>query len=79
MTDSRQAPAEATHDAPHDDHGNSVAAWTGVGLIMLGFLIASIGVGMTSLWISVIGGVVVLIGAVAWRVLSSMGFGSGTR
>ncbi|WP_088290413.1 HGxxPAAW family protein [Kineosporia sp. A_224] len=76
MTDS-QATTPA-HDY-EQDHGNSVAAWTGVALIMLGFLVSSIGVGILSLWVSIAGGVVVVIGAVAWKVLSSMGYGAGTH
>ena len=42
MTDSRQTASMQERDWEHD-HGNSVAAWTGVVLIMLGFLISSIG------------------------------------
>jgi hypothetical protein len=82
MTDSRQAAAAqsaATEHEVHEDHGHSVAAWTGVCVIMLGFLVASIGVGMTSLWISIVGGVVVVGGAAAWKVLSAMGYGSATH
>lgn len=78
MTDSRQTASTNERDWEHD-HGNSVAAWTGVALIMLGFLIASIGVGMTSLWVSVAGGVVVVIGAAAWKILGAMGYGAGTH
>jgi hypothetical protein len=82
MTDSRQAaPAQgaaAQHEV-HEDHGNSVAAWTGVAVIMLGFLVASIGVGMTSVWISIVGGVVVVLGAAAWKVLAALGYGTATR
>ncbi|WP_088315111.1 HGxxPAAW family protein [Kineosporia sp. R_H_3] len=76
MTDSQAT--TPVRDYEHD-HGNSVAAWTGVALIMLGFLVASIGVGILSLWVSIAGGVVVVIGAAAWKVLSSMGYGAGTH
>lgn len=76
MTESQTAaPAK---DYEHD-HGNSVAAWTGVVLMMVGFLIASIGVGMTSVVVTVVGFVVVALGGVAWKVLSAMGVGGGTH
>ena len=78
MTDSRQTASMQERDWEHD-HGNSVAAWTGVVLIMLGFLISSIGVGMTSLWVSIAGGGVVVVGAAAWKILLAMGYGVGTH
>ncbi len=77
MTDTSQA-AKPAKDYEHD-HGNSVAAWTGVLIIMLGFLIASIGVAILSLWATVAGFVVVAVGGAAWKVLSAMGYGDGTH
>lgn len=78
MTDSRQTASTSERDWEHD-HGNSVAAWTGVALIMLGSLIACIGVGITSLWVSIAGGVVVVIGGSAWKILGAMGYGAGAH
>jgi hypothetical protein len=79
MTDSRPATPDvhAAEHEEHEDHGHSVAAWTGVFVMMFGFLISSIGVGVLSVWISVLGGVVVVAGAAAWKILSAMGYGSG--
>jgi hypothetical protein len=80
-TDQRQEPAgpaaAGTQQvaAQHDAHGQSVASWTTVGVIMLGALIMSIAVVVTNVWVFVLGAVVVVLGAVAGKVLSAMGFG----
>lgn len=79
MTDSRQAATPATSAEHHEDHGNSVAAWTGVLIIMLGSLVMSVAVAVTTLWVFVVGAVVAVVGAVAWKVLSSMGYGNATK
>ena len=60
---------------PHESHGNSVAAWTAVSIIALGFLLATAAVVARTPVLFVIGAVVVVVGAVAGKVLSAMGFG----
>ncbi|MFN8077451.1 MAG: HGxxPAAW family protein [Kineosporiaceae bacterium] len=72
MSDGKQAP-QAAHGG---GHGNSVAAWTAVGIMMVGFLVASIAVAVAQLWLGIVGAVVVVLGAVVGKVLSAMGFGS---
>lgn len=57
-------------------HGNSVAAWTGVGIVLLGAAVCSVAVVITSLWVFVGGVVVVVLGAVTGKVMSAMGYGS---
>lgn len=57
-------------------HGNSVAAWTGVGIVLLGAAICCIAVVATSLWMFIGGLVVVVLGAVVGKVLAGMGYGS---
>jgi hypothetical protein len=44
--------------------------------MMLGFLVATIAVGMTSLWLGIVGAVIVVAGAVVGKVLSGMGMGA---
>jgi sterol desaturase/sphingolipid hydroxylase (fatty acid hydroxylase superfamily) len=61
--------------AQHGAHGQSVASWTAVGVIMLGALIMAVSVVAESVWLFVVGVVVVVLGAVAGKVLSAMGFG----
>jgi hypothetical protein len=60
----------------HEDHGHSTAAWTGVGVILLGTAIASVAVVIPSLVLGIIGAVVIVAGVVAGKVLSMAGYGS---
>ena len=71
MAQNRQPDAAVHHDA----HGSSIAAWTAVSIIALGFLVGTVAVvaGTTALY--VVGGVLIVIGAIAGKVLSAMGFG----
>lgn len=62
---------------PHaDEHGHSVAAWTGVGIILLGSLVAALGVVLLTVWLFVAGLGICAIGVVAGKLLSMAGFGS---
>ena len=74
-------PDRSGHDPsavdPH--HGNSVAAWTAVGLIIVGATVAAFGVALTNLWLGVAGAVVIVLGAVAGKALGAMGFGASGR
>lgn len=77
MTDSRQQQTGAA--AHHDHHGQSVAAWTCVITIMVGSLIMAIAVLIKSVPVFVGGCVVVVLGAIAGKVLSAMGYGVAGR
>lgn len=71
-----ELPARDPHYVdPH--HGNSVAAWTAVGIMLVGSTICAFAVGMTSLVLGIVGAVVILVGAGAGKVLSGMGLGAG--
>lgn len=64
LSDRQSLPDRQPHSTAHDDHGHSVAAWTTVGLIMVGSVIAAIGFPLDSppvFW----AGVVVMLLAVA--------------
>jgi hypothetical protein len=80
-TDQRREPTGAAAAgtqqvaAQHGAHGQSVASWTAVAVIMLGALIMAISVIIGTPWLFVVGVVVVVLGAVAGKVLSAMGFG----
>jgi hypothetical protein len=63
----------------HEDHGHSVASWTAVGVILLGALIAAIGVLVPSLLLGIIGGVVVVLGAASGKFLSMAGYGANSH
>ena len=60
----------------HSNHGNTIAAWTGVGVIIIGAFIMSIAVVMASVLLFIIGGVVAVLGVVAGKALSVAGYGS---
>ena len=75
----KQSPPSTRPAAPvpgdHESHGNSLAAWTCVTLIMVGALVMCIGVAGAWVPVFVAGGVVVVIGLIAGKVMASMGFG----
>jgi multisubunit Na+/H+ antiporter MnhG subunit len=60
----------------HSSHGNTIAAWTAVGIIMIGSLIAAFAVVFASVTVFVIGMVVCLLGVIAGKVLSKAGYGA---
>jgi multisubunit Na+/H+ antiporter MnhG subunit len=60
----------------HSNHGNTIAAWTGVGVIMIGSLIASFAVVLASVMLFIVGIVVCVLGVVAGKVLSMAGYGA---
>ena len=60
----------------HEDHGHSTAAWTGVGIILLGTAIASIAVVIPNLVVGIIGAVVIVGGIAAGKMMSMAGYGS---
>ncbi|MFC8500746.1 HGxxPAAW family protein [Pedococcus sp. NPDC057267] len=62
----------------HEDHGHSIAAWTGVGVILVGTALASVAVVIANVALFVVGIVICLVGAVAGKVLSMAGYGAKT-
>lgn len=75
MTDDPHSPAATAHAV---GHGNSVAAWTAVGVILLGALISALALPFALVWLFWVGLVVIVIGAVLGKVLTAMGFGEQT-
>lgn len=65
---------EELHD-PYG-HGHSVAAWTAVGVVLVGFLVMSIAVVITETWMLVAGAVIAAVGGVLGKLLTAMGFGT---
>jgi len=62
------------HMAEHG-HGHSLAAWTGVGVILLGSAVVSVAAVIPSMVVAIIGIVLCVLGLVAGRVLSMAGYG----
>lgn len=70
-------PEQDSHD-PYG-HGNSVAAWSAVLVILLGCLImtAAVALGWDFVWLFIVGAVIaVIVGPVTGKVLGAMGFGA---
>lgn len=63
----------------HEDHGHSVASWTAVAVVLLGSVIAAIGVLVPSLVLGIIGAVVIVLGAISGKVLSMAGYGKDSH
>ena len=60
----------------HDPgHGNSVAAWTAVSIITLGFIVGGVAFAFSSVWMFWTGVALAVVGVVAGKVLAMMGFG----
>ena len=77
MADTQQETPRHEHAGP--GHGNSVAAWTAVSIIMVGFLIMAVAVAIRSLWVFIVGALILVLGVVTGKVLSAMGLGSKER
>ena len=58
-----------------DDHGNSVAAWAMVGILLVGAAVMSLAVALASTWMFVAGVVVAILGLVVGKVLALAGYG----
>ncbi len=60
----------------HEDHGHSTAAWTAVGIMLVGAALGSIAVVIPSLVLGIVAAVVIVAGAIAGKVLAMAGYGS---
>ncbi len=63
--------------ADHEEnHGHSTAAWTAVGIILVGALVASIAVVLPNLWVGAVGALIIIAGGITGKVMSMAGLGS---
>lgn len=58
-------------------HGNSVAAWTLVGVSLIGFLVGTIGFSLHNVPVLVAGCIVVVLGFASGWVMKKLGYGVG--
>ena len=65
----------AMAEGPHPDHGNSVAAWTAVTIVMIASCVAAVGVLIAVPWLFWVGIALVVVGIASGKVLAMMGFG----
>jgi hypothetical protein len=56
----------------HDNHGQTPANWTGAGIIMLAFVVGTLGVVLAQPIVFWVGVALVLVGAVTWKVMLGM-------
>ena len=64
-----------SHHGQTPHHGNTVAAWTSVGILMVASLIMCLAVVFAMIWLFVVGVVVVGIALVAGKLLAMAGYG----
>ena len=62
-------------EVPHTDHGNSVAAWTAVTIVMVASCVGAVGVLISAPWLFWVGVALVFVGIASGKVLQMMGFG----
>lgn len=60
----------------HEDHGHSTAAWTGVGVILVGAAVAAVAVAIPNMVLGILGAVIMIAGVIAGKVLSMAGYGA---
>ena len=75
-----QAHSGVDHEM-HESHGHSTAAWTGVGVILVGTLIMALAVVFPSVLWFVVGTVIAVLGIAAGKILAMAGYGAkaGTK
>ncbi len=60
----------------HDNHGKTPANWTGSIIIMIAFTVGTLGVVLAQPLVFWLGVALVVVGIVAWKVMSGMGYNS---
>ncbi len=56
-------------------HGHSIAAWTGVGILLVGSTFISLGIFFGLMWANWLGIALTLLGIGAWVALNKVGYG----
>lgn len=59
-----------------ESHGHSIAAWTSVGIILVGTTIACFAVLFPNYLLGIVGAAVIIAGAIAGKVLAMAGYGA---
>lgn len=58
-----------------EDEGNSVAGWIGVTIMILGFIVGTVGLFIVNDVVTYVGVGMVVVGAIAWPILKAAGLG----
>ncbi len=56
-------------------HGHSVAAWVGVGILIVGSTFIAVGQFFTIMWCTWLGVVLCVVGLIAWVAMNVAGYG----
>lgn len=66
-------------DLPYNNHGNTLASWVMVIIMMLGSILAAVGFCIGNSALFIVGVAVIALGVVAGIVLRSAGYGQGGK
>lgn len=72
-----RAPSSLPPSAPPKNHGQTTAAWATVVVVVVGALISSVSMIFAIVPLVWVGGVIVLLGLVAGKILQILGYGQG--
>ena len=64
---------------PHNNHGHSVAAWTGVLICLIGSILVAVGVGFSNNMLAYIGGIVFIAGGIIGWIMGKAAQGKKNR
>lgn len=78
MTPMSQQESIQAASAHHDDHGSTPAAWTAVTIIMIAFVVGTLGIMVGSWPMFGVGVALVVVGAIVGKVMQMMGLGKKT-
>ncbi len=70
-----QQQAVSAGPAHHDDHGSTPAAWTAVTIIMIAFVVGTLGIVLGNWPMFGVGVALVVVGGIAGKVMAMMGMG----
>jgi len=62
--------------AEHEDHGNTPAAWTLVGIVIAGFTVGGIGFIIANIPLVIVAAVICVVGIVVGKAMQMMGMGA---
>jgi hypothetical protein len=67
--------AEHADHEEHESHGHSTAAWSGVGIILVGAVVMALAVVFAWVGWFIVGAVIVVVGILSGKVLAMAGYG----
>ncbi len=62
--------------AEHDNHGRTPANWTGASIVMIAFVLGTVGVVLAQPLVFWLGVILLAVGAAIWKVMLGMEYGA---